>query len=82
MKIKAPVVSPVLVNKGDSQNITTEVEVAESLTAPVEENQIVGKVVVKNGENILTEYDIVVSESVIKLDFFTAFRKLLTSFSK
>ncbi|MBR3867867.1 MAG: D-alanyl-D-alanine carboxypeptidase [Clostridia bacterium] len=80
--VKIPPMSPILINKGASGNITVDAEITDSVTAPVEENQIVGKIVVRNGDNILSEYDISVSEPVKKLTFFDAFYKLLTSFSK
>ena len=81
VSIKIPVPSSVLINKGESQNITAEIEIAENITAPVAENQTVGKIVISNGEKILSEHSIIVAESVGKLNFFGALHKLLTSFS-
>lgn len=80
--VKIPVPSSVLINKGESQNITAEIEIAENITAPVDENQSVGKIVVRNGDKILSEHSITVAESVGKLNFFGALHKLLTSFSE
>ena len=79
--VKIPVLSSVLINKGESQNISAETEIAENITAPVAENQTVGKVVIRNGEKILSEHSITVAEYVGKLNFFGALHKLLTSFS-
>ena len=53
----------------------------ENLEGPVAENQTVGKIVIRNGEQILSEHSITVAESVGKLNFFGALHKLLTSFS-
>ena len=78
--VKMPVIAPILINKGASSKIIVTTEISESVTAPVEENQIVGKVFVKNGDSVLAEYDITVSESIAKLTFFDAFIKLLSSF--
>ena len=78
--VKMPVIAPILINKGASSKIIVSTEISESVTAPVEENQIVGKVFVKNGDSVLAEYDITVSESIAKLTFFDAFIKLLSSF--
>ena len=80
--VKIPVPSSVLINKGESQNITAEIEIAENITAPVDENQTVGKITVRNGDKILSEHSITVAESVGKLSFFGALHKLLTSFSE
>ena len=81
VSIKIPVLSSVLINKGESQNITAETEIAENITAPVDENQTVGKIIVRNGDEILSEHSITIAESVGKLSFFGALHKLLTSFS-
>lgn len=80
--VRMPAIAPVLINKGASSEIFVTTEISESVTAPVAENQIVGKVVVRNGDSVLAEYDVTVSESVKKLTFFDAFYKLLTSFAK
>lgn len=80
--IKIPSMSPILINKGASENLSIDIETADNITAPVEENQIVGKITVKSEDKVLSEYELTVSESVAKLSFFDAFYKLLTSFSK
>lgn len=80
--VRMPAIAPILINKGASSEIFVTTEISESVTAPVAENQIVGKVIVRNGDSVLAEYDIAVSESVKKLTFFDAFYKLLTSFAK
>ena len=80
--VKIPLMSPILINKGISKNLSIDIESVENVTAPVEENQIVGKITVRSEEKVLSEYELTVSESVSKLSFFGAFYKLLTSFSK
>lgn len=80
--VQIPSLSPILINKGAYDNITVDVNIVENVTAPVEENQIVGKIVVRNGDSVLSEYNVNVSESVKKLTFYDAFYKLLTSFAK
>ena len=80
--VSIPLPEPILINKGASGSITVDIEIAENVTAPVEANQIVGKITVRNGEKMLSEYDITVSEPVKKLTFFDAFYKILSSFSK
>ena len=80
--VMIPPLIPVLINKGGADSISADIEIAENVTAPVEENQVVGRIVVRNGDSILSEYNITVSESVKRLTFFDAFYKILTSFSK
>lgn len=81
VNVVIPDMSSVLINKGASKNITVDVSTDENVTAPVEKNQTVGKVQVKNGEAVVAEYDIVTAEQIEKLSFFGAVYKLLTSFS-
>ncbi len=76
-----PQLSPVLINKGQSGEITVKTELADAVEAPVEENQILGKISVFIGEQLLDEYDIKAENYVPGLNFFDAFLKLLSSFS-
>ena len=80
VSVQIPLMAPILINKGASENITVEMEIADDVEAPVEKNQPVGKLTVRNGDAVLTEYDIVASESIEKLTFFDAFIKILSSF--
>ena len=81
VSLKMPEIGAVLVNKGQGSNIKVKVELPESVEAPVENNVIIGKISVSDGENIIAQYDIMTAESVARLDFLSALYKLLTSFS-
>ena len=81
VSLKMPEIGAVLVNKGQGRNIKVKVELPESVEAPVENNVIIGKISVSDGENIIAQYDIMTAESVARLDFLSALYKLLTSFS-
>lgn len=82
VSLKMPEIGAVLVNKGQGSNIKVKVELPESVEAPVENNVIIGKISVSDGENIIAQYDIMTAESVARLDFLSALYKLLTSFSQ
>lgn len=82
ISLKMPEIGAVLVNKGQGSNIKVKVELPESVEAPVENNVIIGKISVSDGENIIAQYDIMTAESVARLDFLSALYKLLTSFSQ
>ena len=82
VSVKIPEMSPILINKGESGNINVDISIDESVTAPVEINQPVGKIVVRNSDKVLSEYEISVSEYVGTLTFFDAILKLITSFSE
>ena len=81
VSLKMPEIGAVLVNKGQGSNIKVKVELPESVEAPVENNVIIGKISVSDGENEIAQYDIMTAESVARLDFLSALYKLLTSFS-
>ena len=81
VSLKMPEIGAVLVNKGQGSNLKVKVELPESVEAPVENNVIIGKISVSDGENIIAQYDIMTAESVARLDFLSALYKLLTSFS-
>ena len=81
VSLKMPEIGAVLVNKGQGSNIKVKVELPESVEAPVENNVIIGKILVSDGKNEIAQYDIMTAESVARLDFLSALYKLLTSFS-
>ena len=67
----------VVIRKGDYPSITCELSREESLNAPAEENQQLGKLVfILNGETIL-ECSIVCAEKVNKIEFPFALKKIL-----
>ncbi len=59
--------SPILVKKTDLQSMTKEVELAESLTAPVEAGQRLGTLTVSVGGETVAVTDIVAGDAVARL---------------
>lgn len=74
---KAELGESVLIPKGKENEIQSEIELAESVEAPVEEGQALGKIVYKLDGETLAEYPILSAAPVEKLSFFGAFRLLL-----
>ena len=74
---KAELGESVLIPKGRENEIQSEIELAESVEAPVEEGQALGKIVYKLDGETLAEYPILSAAPVEKLSFFGAFRLLL-----
>lgn len=66
-----------LLKKGQEQQIEQKVELPESIEAPVEEGQVIGKVRVYLSGGEIGEYDIVAGEAVERMNFFTALKKIL-----
>jgi D-alanyl-D-alanine carboxypeptidase (penicillin-binding protein 5/6) len=56
-----------LVEKAKKSSVTSIVTLEENLTAPVEQGQVLGKLTVKSGEEILTEMDLISPEDVPRL---------------
>ena len=69
----------VTVPKGESGNVSTKIEMKQSITAPVEKGQVIGKVTVYLGKEALGSADIVSAEAIGKLTFWEALKKLLQS---
>lgn len=81
ISLELPGISSVLISRNDNSEISVKVELPESIEAPVEAGECVGKVKVFFGEELISEYDIKTAQSAEKMNFFTALYKLLTSFS-
>lgn len=60
-------IKPVTMLKGQKDKLEYSAEICENVEAPVEKNQILGKLTVKNGENIIGEYNIVAPEEIRKI---------------
>ncbi len=62
-------ISPITIESGRKGSIETEVELATDVEAPVEENQVLGKVKLKIGSEIIEEYSLVAEKSVRRITF-------------
>ena len=81
-----PTVTPVpdapegiLVEKARRNDLTCEAELLPEVEAPVEEGQVLGSVKVLLDGEALTEYDIIASQAVPRMEFGTAFCRLLSA---
>lgn len=81
-----PTVTPVpdapegiLVEKARRNDLTCEAELLPEVEAPVEEGQVLGSVKVLLDGEALTEYDIIASQAVPRMEFSTAFCRLLSA---
>ena len=85
---KAKSVSPrmgqeaqLLVEKGKKNSVITEVTLEESLTAPVNQGQRLGTMVIRTGEQVLSEVPLVAEESVERLTVWDLFVMVLRRFA-
>ena len=77
-------VSPVTLSKGEKDKIEYSLEITENVEAPVEKNQLLGKITAKSGDNIIGEYNLVAKEDIRKItlwDYVQGFLKSLTKSS-
>ena len=67
---------------GQRKNIETELELPADVEAPVEENQIIGTVRLKIGDEIIKEYPLVSAREVRKLTFLDVLERFFSSLVK
>lgn len=70
----------ILINKGMENKITKEIELNDSISAPVYENDVIGKVVYKIDTKVICEIDILASKTVLKISFFEYIVKVIKNF--
>ena len=67
----------ILGGKGALSGLSYEIDLAESVTAPVVQGQSLGRMTVKSGETVLAEVDIAAAEDVGRLSFLRIYGHLL-----
>ena len=66
-----------VVSRGEANKIETEIELPESLTAPISEGDVVGRAVFRSGDRAVGEVPIKALESVPRITFPALFKKML-----
>lgn len=66
-----------LTGKGSGENFTFDIQMVESVTAPVEEGQSLGTLLVQSGDEKIIEVEIVASTSVARLTFLNLCSQLI-----
>ena len=66
-----------LIDKNQKNTVTTQIQLEESLTAPVVQGQRLGTMTITNGEQILKEIPLVAAEGVERLTFTDLFLVIL-----
>lgn len=69
--------TPVLLEKAQTSDLTRDIQLSPTVSAPVTEGQILGTLTLKSGETILAEVPLVASSSVEKLRWGDLFLQLL-----
>jgi D-alanyl-D-alanine carboxypeptidase (penicillin-binding protein 5/6) len=61
----------VMVQKGQEKEISQEVEVRDSLTAPIEKGGVLGKLTVYNGEKVISTVNVIAAEEIERANIIT-----------
>lgn len=75
-------VAPITLKSGEKDKIETHITLAEDIEAPAEENQVLGKVTLKIGEETVGEYNLLCERAVGRITFGTMIRRYLGVLSK
>ena len=77
--IKCDISSKVVMDKTEKAEIVTNVELPETVEAPIEKGQILGKITYSTGDEAFEECDIVANDDVPKAEFGTVFAVVFQS---
>lgn len=69
-------VNSFLIPKGKEDELLTEISLADAVEAPVNEGQVVGKIVISLEEEPIAEVDIVTTAAVKRMNFWNAFLRI------
>lgn len=74
VNIKVPEMSPILIKKGEEQNVKIRVKICKDVSAPVTENQTLGNIEISVNEKIVATYKPSALCSVERLSYFDTWR--------
>ena len=66
-----------VVSRGEENKIETEIDLPETLKAPIAEGDVVGRAVFRSGDRVVGEVPIKARESVLRITFPALFKKML-----
>ena len=77
-----PMIEPVLLKKGEKDDLKIAVALSDSVQAPVEAGQKIGELSVCSGDEVLATYPLTAPRPVERLSFGEVLRRFLCSFSQ
>ncbi len=75
-------IASIILESGKKSSIETEVELATDVEAPVEENQLLGKVKLKIGNETIKEYPLIAEKAIRRINFTDIVARFLKSVTK
>lgn len=83
IEIVVPESVSTLHRKGESiEEVSTEVNIKEDLTLPINQGEQVGMLTIKNGDEILTQVPLTVNRDIQKASYFTLLKRTLKEIAK
>lgn len=82
LKVRHTEPDAVLINRGSAPEIASEVQLTESVEAPVVKGQKLGEISFSFAGTVIGKCDIVADEDIEEMTFFNAIRALLSAFAK
>lgn len=79
---KLPKVGRLTLKSGQKQSLETKITLCEDVEAPVEENQILGKIELLLGDKTVAEYNLTAEESVGRINFLIMAERIIKSLTK
>ncbi len=70
------------VNKEKIKDINVEIKTEKILNAPVNKNQVIGKLTLKIGDKVIKEIDIISEKDINKKTYLDYFKDLITNYTK
>lgn len=74
--------SPITLRKGEKEKLEIQIELCEDVEAPVEENQVLGKVKIISEDKTVAEYPLVCEKAIRKITFADVVERFLKSLVK
>ncbi len=79
--VNVPRILPILIKKGDSENVKVQVELCENIEAPVIKGQTLGSAAVYVNDNKVNEYKLLAEKDIKKLNLFSSMLKVFNFIS-
>ena len=79
IRTKSEINTSLLIGKGDTDKIKSEVVLPGEVEAPIKKGEVIGKIIYKNGSEQIAEYPIAAAENAEQINFGDVFSMLIKS---
>ncbi len=82
VKPQLPEIKSMILKIGEKNSLETYITLCEDVEAPVEENQVIGRLEIKNAGKTVAEYNLTAKNAVGRINFFIMAERLIKSLTK